>query len=155
MEVAAAGDTVSAEDVKARFAGASGPQVAEPLRIEVPTAGVRYTFKKLYANRAEEPAHFAMSYASSGGATVAIVVSLIGTILFWLGLALVWLGLASRRVATSVLVAGAALVLLATGYFGASVAGPLLLTLLVPVAALIGWIVRRRRAVPPAPPPAV
>jgi hypothetical protein len=116
---------------------------AEPLRIEVPAAGVRYAFSKLYANRAAEAARFSLPYSSRGGAWLARLLALAGTGLFWAGLfLLVWGG--RRRVGLALSVGGGALVLAALSAVGVSAAWPLVASLLGLVAVGLRWVMTQR-----------
>ena len=73
---------------EARLAGRDGgQQVIEPLRLTVPTSGLHFAFKKLYANQsAAEPAEFELPYVSEVGTRAGGWLSLLGTVLFWLAL---------------------------------------------------------------------
>jgi hypothetical protein len=93
-------------------------QPVEPLRLTVPTAGVRYVFEKLYANQAADEARVVIPYATRTGTVIAWAASALGMALLWLGLAL----LVQRRLRAgfALCVAGIALVTLTVGYLGVS-----------------------------------
>ena len=94
-----------------------------PLRIDVPTEGVRYGFSKLYANRASEPAEFSVTYSSQRGSWLVRLLSLLGATLFCAGLFVLLRGTA-RRAALASAGSGAVLVIVASS-LGASNAWPL------------------------------
>jgi hypothetical protein len=143
MEQGPQGQAVSGDEMKAALAARAQNAVLPPLRIDVPTSGVRYTFNKIYANRSEQAAAFSISYNSRGGAWLARLMALIGTALFWLGLVLLpaW---SRRRVASALAIGGGALVLLAVGSFGVSLAWPLLFSLLLGAAYGMRWLIANR-----------
>jgi hypothetical protein len=63
-------------------------QVIEPLRISVPTSGVHFAFRKLYANQSDQQAWFSLPYASTSGQLLGQGLSIFGTLLLWLGIVL-------------------------------------------------------------------
>jgi hypothetical protein len=105
-------------DVLARAAEAYQSQIGQPLRVSVPTQGIRFTFEKLYANQSPEGATFSIGYLSADANGVAVFLSVVGVILIWAGIA----ALAdprvplSRRAAAASIAGGIALVLLTVGY---------------------------------------
>jgi len=106
----------------ARAADAYRTQIGQPLRVSVPTQGIRFAFEKLYANQSAEDATFSIGYLSADANGVAVLLSVIGAILIWAGIA----ALADPRVpmprnaAAASIALGIALVAVTTGYFGTS-----------------------------------
>ncbi len=140
-------------------AGQAGATPTGPLRIEVPTSGVRYRFTKLYANRSDDHAAFALPYSSAGGALFARLISVLGTVAIWLGAFVVvrryprvWPGLGTCA-------AGALLLMLSAGLFGTGLGLPILLSLagFAAIGARYAWRYigsRREFEVEPEPTPA-
>ncbi|HKU39735.1 MAG TPA: hypothetical protein VJR89_16355, partial [Polyangiales bacterium] len=144
LEQQTAAVTASAEDMKRALESSRASTAVAPLRIEVPAQGVRYSFSKLYANRASEPAEFSLSYSSQGGAWFARLVSLFGAALFWVGL---WMLLSSsnkRRAALASTASGAVLVLITASGFGVSMLWPLLGSLVLLGAFGLRWVLANR-----------
>jgi hypothetical protein len=109
-----------------------------PLHIDVPATGIHYAFEKLYANQADEAAAFSIPYTSKLGAGLGQAVALLGTALFWAGLWMAWrrrnegglpVGLGSAA-------GGMILLLLPITYLQSSPTPPLVLSMLVLLAAL-------------------
>ena len=150
MELVAAGDRVSADDLKAemaRVASDGRAQVMDPLRQVIPTAGVHYAFEKLYANQGGRDAGFEITYASGFGRALGRALSLIGTSIFWLGL--VFLVRRESRIGAVLAVLGSALLAMMIGHYqlGAAPAVWLSVVLLLGVGAYYGKrFLDRRRA---------
>jgi hypothetical protein len=143
MEQGAPAQAVSAQDMKSALANAHENSALPPLRIEVPTAGVRYSFSKIYANRSDEPAEFSVPYSSHGGAWLARLLALLGTTLFWVGL--LWMQRPElRRRALGATIGGAALVLAALGWFGVSTGWPVTWSLLLAAGYALRWVIANR-----------
>lgn len=134
----------SAADMKNTLASSRQNAALAPLRIDVPAQGVRYSFSKLYANRASEPAEFSVPYSSHGGAWLARLVSLFGTTLFWAGLLLLLQNSSSRRAALASAALGSMLVLGAGSSLGVSVAWPLVWSLVLLGAFGLRWLIANR-----------
>lgn len=133
MELVEAGVPVSGSEIK----DVSKPETttgqnAAALRITVPTSGVRYQFRKLYANQADNPPQFQLAYASRSGVWASGSVSVMGTLFLWLGVfllrrrddrsnkqAVVSFGLATALLAITLL------------YLGRSITGPVVVSILV------------------------
>ncbi len=148
MDIVEQGEPLSGEEMQQRLSelGRSvGNQAVSPLRIHVPKAGVRYAFSKIYANRSDEAAAFAMPYASGGGAWVAELLGLAGTVLFWLGLGVALLQ-GDRRRGLAIAGGGVLLLLIAVQYLGAGVAAPVLISLLGALAVGVKVLLDRSRA---------
>jgi hypothetical protein len=143
MEQRSAPTTESVADVKNALTTSRQNAALAPLRIEVPTEGVRYSFGKLYANRASEPAEFSLSYSSHGGAWLARLASLFGTTLFWAGLLLLQ-NPSRRREAVASAAVGGVLVLGAGSNFGVGMAWPLLWSLVLLCAFGVRWVISNR-----------
>jgi hypothetical protein len=116
---------------------ASVPQQLQPLRIDVPSSGIHYSFEKLYANQAEEDAAFSIPYTSDLGAALGQTIALLGTAVFWTGLWLAWRrrGPLTGRRALALAGGGLLLLLLPIGYLQTSATPPLLLSLAALIAA--------------------
>ena len=102
----------------------SDSRFTAPLRISVPTSGLRYTFEKLYANQsgqANDHAWFSLPYASRGGTTLASLLSIFGALLFWCGaILLITRKHKHQTIAVVGTVLGVGLILVTTGYLGQS-----------------------------------
>jgi len=144
MELGAAPTVVSGEDMKSAVANTQQNAALPPLRIVVPTAGIRYSFTKIYANRSSEAAEFSVPYSSRGGAWFARVLAVLGTTLFWLGLWMLMQQPLRRRQALAATLGGAALVLGAIGWFGVSTAWPVVWSLLLVAAVGLRWLLANR-----------
>ena len=115
----------------------------EPLKIDVPTAGIRYAFKKLYANRSDEEAGFEIVYASVGGTRLSWVVGVFATLLLWVGL---WGALrrsGQRLMALGIAFAGLLLLVIPLGYFGTGLRLPIITTLVLALAIGTKWVGHR------------
>lgn len=90
MDLLVAGEVVTAETMAEMAALGTdvGHQVIEPLRLQVPTAGIHYAFEKLYANRSAGAVGFTLPYASGLGRTLGQLLTLSGAVVLWLGLLL-------------------------------------------------------------------
>jgi hypothetical protein len=111
-------------------------QALDPLRIEVPAAGIHYAFEKLYANQSGQDAWVVLPYASRAGAIVGSFVSGGGALLFWAGVAMFFnldprLPRRSRPVALAIAGAGGFLALLCVGVYHAGAGAVLLVSTLV------------------------
>jgi hypothetical protein len=113
-------------------------QAIEPLRIQVPSAGVHYAFAKLYANQRDQEASFELPYVSAEGTVAGHSISLGGAALFWLGtvLALRRSEWPRRLAALAMAGTGAVVLLLALGTYQLSATPALVLSLIVIVAGL-------------------
>ena len=140
MELVQPGSTVSKEDLDAaldRLQEVTGaPQAIEPLRIMVPTTGIRYVFDKLYANQAGGEAWFQLPYASPLGAWLGHGMSLVGVLLLWAGM---WLyqGAQARQdrlVAAGLGTLGGVFLLVSIGIYQQSPALPLLVSVVLGLA---------------------
>ncbi len=134
MEVSALGEPVTAEEMAPAAVASSG----DTLRIEVPTSGVRYSFDKLYANRSDEEASFALPYTSVGGVRLARLMGLGGTAVIWLGALLGVHRRLPRRLAAMLAGLGAVLV----GVSVISLGGGLTLPLVVSAVIALGLAAR-------------
>jgi hypothetical protein len=147
MEQGASAQAVSSEDMKSALESKQPSAALPPMRIDVPTSGLRYSFSKIYANRSSDPAEFSVPYSSRGGAWFARILAVGGTTLFWLGLWLLLQNAARRRQALASTVGGATLVLVAIGWFGVSTGWPVVWTLLLAAGYGVRWVlVNRPRA---------
>jgi hypothetical protein len=149
-------------EILERTSDASLAQFGQPLRITVPTRGIRFAFEKLYANQSTEEAAFSIRYVSADGNYMALALSVVGAILLWLGI----LGLADRIVlprhgAVSSIAAGGLLLGVTIGWLGTAPLPASILALII--AAVLGarlaadrWRMRRKAepAVPSAALPA-
>jgi hypothetical protein len=97
-------------------------QMGQPLRITVPTQGIRFSFEKLYANQSPEDAAFSIRYVSGGIDKTALFASAAGAILLWIGIVAIGgrrLRL-SRGMTVAAIASGTALLVASIGYFGTS-----------------------------------
>ncbi len=86
MELTAEGVAVAADVLREEMALAQdGSGSSEPLLIAVPTAGVRYSFTKLYANQRDDIPALKIGYASRHGASFGNWLTVLATLLAWLG----------------------------------------------------------------------
>ena len=85
-------------------------EAMEPLRIDVPKAGRRFSFEKLYANQGEGDVGFTIAYVTGVGRGLGRFGVFAGAVLLWLGCAAFWTG--HRRAAAVLTVSGS--ILLAT-----------------------------------------
>ncbi len=88
METVESGAAVSRDAMARELARDRASAADEPLRIEVPAAGIHFAFEKLYANQSGQDAWIALSYASAAGAWLGRVASAAGVVLFWAGVVL-------------------------------------------------------------------
>lgn len=107
-----------------------------PMRVNVPTQGILFSFEKLYANQSGEVAAFTIRYASASGNRIGIIVSLLGIILIWIGIfALRTAKIKSpQQTAMAFIGSGSLFLMIAIGYFKAEV-------LIASYAAIFGGIV--------------
>jgi hypothetical protein len=120
-------------------------QFGQPLRITVPSQGIRFAFEKLYANQSTEDAAFSIRYVSAGVNQVGLVLSALGTILLWTGIVAIGRrGTPITRNATiAILVTGAILLALTLGYL--EIGYVLASTLALAIAlALAAWLIVNR-----------
>jgi len=148
LETLTRGDRVSGAALGVEFARLTDPGGAalpgQPLRIEVPAAGVHFAFEKLYANQPGRESWFRIGFASASARWL-------GRGLGWAGVSLLWLGgglLAFRsRVATpaalAACLAGLFLATLAVRLYQFGLLAPLLLTLLLALVLAAGRARRR------------
>jgi hypothetical protein len=146
MDVVGAGESVSREDMARKLARADAegdrPQILDPLRISVPTAGVHFAFEKLYANQADHEAWISLPYASTAGTVAGRLTATFGALLFWLGLALLLhadprLPRVPPRVSAGVIGAGLVLVMVCAGFFHVGTGPALLVSLAVVTATVV------------------
>jgi hypothetical protein len=159
LDVVTAGDVVS-QDAMARELGRTdgeggAQQALDPLRINVPKAGVHYAFEKLYANQGDQEAWIVLPYASAGGAVAGRLTSVVGSLLVWVGLALLFrldprLPRVSPRLSLGISAAGLLLVLICAGGYGLGMVPALLVSLAVVAGmAVLYW----RRTLAPSEAP--
>ncbi|HKP57331.1 MAG TPA: hypothetical protein VJV78_11455 [Polyangiales bacterium] len=142
MEQRSAGSQASAADMKQALESSRQNAALAPLRIDVPTEGVRYAFSKLYANRASEPAEFSLPYSSQQGSWLARLLSLLGATLFCAGMFLL-LRANARRAALASAGLGVVLVLVASS-LGVSSTWPLLWSLILASGFGARWLIALR-----------
>jgi hypothetical protein len=128
-----------------RASEAQRAQMGQPLRISVPTQGILFAFEKLYANQSPEAAAFTIRYASAGADQLALLASLVGTILLWIGI----VAIGSRRLRLSrnatvaTLVLGIAVLVASIGYLGTTPIPASSLALVIALGLLVWWGVGR------------
>ena len=122
-------------------------QFGQPLRITVPTQGIRFTFEKLYANQSPEEAGFSIRYLSAPASWAGLLASALGTLLIWLGILAVAsprVGL-TRNLTAGVIASGVALLVATIGYLGTSPVLASGLALIIALVLALGWSIRRWR----------
>lgn len=136
LEAAGPGTPTSSEEMRQSMS-ASGDD-SRPLVIDVPTAGVRFSFAKLYANRESEAPSLRIGYASRRGATIGSALNLLGGIAVWSSIAMLVLTASHvrRRAAAAVGLLGMALVGVMVGVFKVST-GPLVVVSLIALVAIL------------------
>ncbi len=150
MDVVESGRAVSEQEMRDELSAISDTRnvsgVAEPLLIHVPTTGIRYRFEKLYANQADVEAYVAIPYASSSGVFMGQLVCILGAGLLWMAGWLSWTRdeRFSKRARILLGLAGALIVVVATGAYHVSVVPSLLLS--IAGAAFLGRSQFRRLA---------
>jgi hypothetical protein len=134
-----------ATELMTRASDAYQAQMGQPLRINVPAKGVRFTFEKLYASQSPEDAGYAIRYVSSEVNLVGVLLSALGVVLLWVAV----VALASGRIplrrqgALAVVIVGVALLVGAIGYLGTSPVPASALAILI--AVMLGlWVVLQR-----------
>ena len=123
MEIIAEGVFVGGGDMAMEQPAAG--VVDQPIRIQVPESGLRFTFEKLYANQVEGSMFVSLSYVSTESEGLGLGLSVAGTILLWLG----FLGLILRRrqipLMAILMLSGAGLVGVTVSYLHAGLAMPI------------------------------
>ena len=163
MDLVGTGEAISREDMARELAGGDAlgqrPQILDPLRISVPTAGVHFAFEKLYANQADHEAWIALPYASRAGTVVGRLTAGFGALMFWLGAAVLLeadprLPHLPRRLSWGALASGLVVVLVCTGIFHVGAGLALLLSLVVVLVTVVRRgrsLLRERRVTPTTP----
>ena len=130
----------------AKIAPPHGAGGVGPLHISVPTAGVRYSFEKLYANQAEENANFSIPYVSGVGSAISMVLVLLGTALMWIGMYFLARKESkfSSTAALGMSALGVAILIVALGYFGVSYIPALSLSVLFAIGILLQLVQAQR-----------
>jgi hypothetical protein len=85
LEVIEAGVLVTPSEMQLQTDQGAG-RIEQPIRIRVPSSGVRFSFEMLYANQTLGAVAIAIPYSSEGSADLGLFLALAGTVLFWLGL---------------------------------------------------------------------
>jgi hypothetical protein len=142
MEPRSGVSVASAADMQKALASSRQSAALSPLRIEVPTQGVRYSFSKVYANSSNEPAAFALQYSSHAGAWIARVLSLFGAGMFWVGLW--WLQAGNKPGAVFAAGSGAVIVIIAGSVLGVSSVWPLVGTVILLCVFSLRWVISAR-----------
>jgi hypothetical protein len=149
MDVLSADQRVSSEDMKVALRElserASSPNVIGPLHITVPSTGVHYAFRKLYANQGDVEAFATVAYTTASGTALGQLVSLLATGFIWFG---GWLFVTKSeklhpRGQIAVIAGGTLLLVLAVGVYHVSAAPSLFASL---IAAGVFAIPHARRA---------
>ncbi len=124
----------------ARAGADAQAQLGQPLRITVPTQGIRFGFEKLYANESPDEAEFTVRYASAGANKIGLGASLLGMALLWVGIIALagrWLPL-PRSGVVGALGGGVTLLIATIGYLGTSPVPASILAVLTAVG-FGGW----------------
>ncbi len=137
MDLLSADQRVSSDEMKAALGKlserAASPNVIGPLHITVPSTGIHYAFRKLYANQGDVEAFASVPYTTASGTALGQLVSLLATGLLWLG---AWmLATKSERVHQRAQIAfvasGALLLIFAVGVYRVSATPSLFASLLI------------------------
>ncbi len=142
MELIAGGQRVRTKDMNdelARLQGNTGAnEPIGPLHIDVPTSGVHYAFKKLYANQADETAWFSIRYSTAGGAATGQAANFLGAFLFWAGMWFWWRQdpRIKLRAAQAMCIAGLLILIVSIGILHASSTPPFVISMFASVAWL-------------------
>ncbi len=146
MEMTARGLPVAAGDLQEQMAvaGSQSERVSEPLVIQVPTAGVRYSFTKLYANQRDERVELRIGYASRRGGVIGSWITALGTLLLWVAVALTLRSesKARRRLAGALALTGSLTVAVMMGVFHASSRPAVTISVLVALVVAVGIAAR-------------
>ncbi|MDX1402207.1 MAG: hypothetical protein R3245_09820, partial [Kiloniellales bacterium] len=149
MDLIADGIWANPREANAEFLARAGGdyqgQMGQPLKIIVPTRGIRFSFEKLYANQSEEDAEFSIRYSSAALNLASLFGSVLGVLLIWAGIVAIAsnrLPLARQAVVSSI--AGGTLLLAFTlGYLGTNLLPAAGAALLVPVLLILWWAIER------------
>jgi hypothetical protein len=140
MSAVTSGELVSQDAMRAELAGrrAALEQSLNPLRIDVPTAGVHYAFEKLYANQSDSEVGFSLPYASGAGSVAGPLASALGAVLVWTGLGLYFWRVSPlpARMALGLAALGGVVVLTATGVYHVSATPAIVASVLLAAGAL-------------------
>jgi len=153
LEDVGGGEVVSKEAMREQLARSMAvgdtPNILEPLRIAVPTAGIHYAFEKLYANQSDQDGWLVLPYASAAGAFAGGIASAGGALLAWLGFAAwIWRDRfpgVPPRAALGVAGTGLLIVAVSVGVYHVSV-WPALLATMALLGVVLGRIALERRA---------
>ncbi len=108
----------------------------EPLKIALPTQGLRYQFNKLYANQSADDAEFSIRYVNRSATVLGFWLSMLAVVLCWAGIVAV----GSSRIVTPqpfppiLIASGAVIFVVATGVLGAEVFPASVLALVIGLA---------------------
>jgi hypothetical protein len=143
LNVVDVGTPIGGDEMERQLAAATedGQRALEPLRLNIPTAGLRLAFAKLYANQGDEEAWFRVAYSSPWGSTLGTGASLLAALLLWLGGWLWWTaGERHGRLAMILAAAGLALLGGAVVLYGVSPWPAVILSaLLASALAALPW----------------
>lgn len=148
MQTVKSGEYMSADALRSAMGQISrveGTQVFSPLHVSVPTAGIRYSFEKLYANQSDEEPYFSMTYSVGLGRLLEWLLVACGAALACAGIG----GLLGKRSlpnssqSVTLFVIGAGLLGFTIGYLGMSVA-PAVMVVLTGALVLAKPEVQRR-----------
>ncbi len=89
MDVVSAAEPVAEQEMAGlKSSPTTNDQNLDPLHLVVPTAGIRFTFEKLYANQGDDEIGFEIPFATGIGGSLGRFGMFLGTMVLWLGLAL-------------------------------------------------------------------
>ena len=120
-------------------------QMGQPLRINVPAQGIRFTFEKLYASQSPEDAGYAIRYVSSEVNLVGLLFSVLGAVLLWVAVAALAGGRIPVRRQGAMVIVGVGVVLLigAIGYLGTSPIPASILSVFIAMMLGLSAVVQR------------
>lgn len=136
LEVVAAAQTVGAGELESAAPDLVAREVVEPLRLRVPTTGVKISLEKLYANQRDAPAsRVRIAFVEGTGARWGLVLVGAAAVVFWLGLVRLVAGRGPRWLAVGLVVVGLVTVGVLVGRWGMSAWPAVAVTVLVGAAA--------------------
>ncbi len=126
-------------------AGEVGREMA-PLQITVPSSGIHFAFKKIYANQADQEVKFSIPYVSSFGGIFTMALLILGTLMLWIGI----LFLIQKRkgmhpaVPSAGIVLGVGIISLSVSYLGVS----FIPALIVSIAVIVFIVIKHKDRLP-------
>lgn len=150
MEIKVQEESVSSQRIQEemqRAASKNGQPVVAPLQLSVPTAGVRFSFEKLYANQAKDNAWFRVPYASGLGRVAGWLLVVLGSGALWFGIAASVLRSKeiSPRLRWGSAAAGVIVLIISVSYLGVNYMPALLVS--IAAIAFIAWLLSQHKRI--------